>query len=104
MKRWLYILTLATVLAVSGVSFIAHANATPRIEQVANDEPTVTGNKGTIVLVAADSDATFSIYSVTGQLLRTVKVNAGTKITVEIPKGFYIVKCTGHWSRKVVVK
>jgi hypothetical protein len=102
MKRLLYILTLCVALAVGSVSVTMLAS--PRIEQVSSDETTVYGGKGTIAMVAGDTDATFHIYSITGQLLKTYRVSAGTRMTVDMPKGFYIVKCAGKWSRKVVVK
>lgn len=102
MRRLLYILTLSIALAVGAVSVTMIAS--PRVEQVAGDEASVLGGKGTIAMVAGDSDATFNIFSITGQLIKSVRVNAGTKVTIEVPKGFYIVKCSGKWSRKVVVK
>ncbi|MBR2147326.1 MAG: T9SS type A sorting domain-containing protein [Muribaculaceae bacterium] len=102
MKRLLYILTLCVALAVGSVSVTMLAS--PRIEQVSSDETTVYGGKGSIAMVAGDNDATFHIYSITGQLLKTYRVSAGTRMTVDMPKGFYIVKCAGKWSRKVVVK
>ena len=102
MRRLIYIFTMCVALAVGsvGVSTIA----APRVEQVSSEETTVYGGKGTIAMVAGDSDATFNIYSITGQLIKSVRVNAGTKVTIDVPKGFYIVKCSGRWSRKVVVK
>lgn len=102
MKRLLYIFTISFALAVGTVS--ANLYAGPRVEQVASEETTVIGGKGTIAMVAGDNDATFNIYSITGQLIKSVRVSAGTKVTIDVPKGFYIVKCTGRWSRKVVVK
>ena len=102
MRRLLYIFTLCVALAVGSVS--VNVFAEPRVEQVSSDETTVIGGKGTIAMVAGDSDATFNIYSITGQLIKTVRVNAGTKVIIDVPKGFYIVKCSGRWSRKVVVK
>lgn len=102
MKRLLYIMTLCVALAVGSVSVTMVAS--PRIEQVSSDETSVVGGKGTIAMIAGDSDATFNIYSITGQLVKSVKVTAGTKVTIDVPKGFYIVKCVGRWSRKVVVK
>ena len=101
MKRLLYILTLCVALAVGSVS--ATMVAESRIEQVSSEETTVVGGKGTIAMVAGESDATFNIFSITGQLIKSVRVNAGTKVTIDVPKGFYIVKCAGK-SRKVVVK
>lgn len=102
MKRLLYIFTLCVALAVGSVGVRVFAE--PRVEQVSSEETTVYGGKGTIAMVAGDSDATFNIYSITGQLIKSVRVSAGTKVTIEVPKGFYIVKCSGRWSRKVVVK
>ncbi|MBQ2075206.1 MAG: T9SS type A sorting domain-containing protein [Muribaculaceae bacterium] len=103
MRRALYILTLSVALAVGSVSVTMVASPT-RVEQVSSDETTVVGGKGTIAMVAGDGDTTFNIYSITGQLIKTVRVNAGTRVTIDMPKGFYIVKCAGRWSRKVVVK
>lgn len=102
MKRLLYILV--AVVALGAVTPSINAVAVPRIEQVAGDDPTVVGGKGTIAMAAGESDATFNVYSITGQLIKSVKVSAGTKVTMDFPKGFYIVKCVGKWSRKVVVK
>jgi len=102
MRRLLYIFTISLALAVSAVSVNLYAE--PRVEHVSSDETTVVGGKGCIAMVAGDNDATFSIYSITGQLIKTVRVSAGTKVTIDFPKGFYIVKCSGKWSRKVVVK
>ena len=102
MKRILYILTLALVLGVTAPGAVALAE--PRIEQVASDEANVVGGKATIAMTAGESDATFNIYSITGQLIKSVEVNAGTKVIIDFPKRFYIVKCVGKWSRKVVVK
>jgi len=75
-----------------------------RIENVAQAGPSVQGGAGQIVLVAGNSDATFSIYSITGQLIKSVKVTSDQRATVDVPKGFYIVKCSNQWSRKVVVR
>ena len=55
------------------------------------------------LLTAGSDDAFFQIYSITGQMLKQLKVNAETHVTVEMPKGFYIVKYNNQWSRKVVV-
>ena len=75
--------------------------AAQRMESVAAN---ATGGTGRITLSAGSSDAVFQIYSITGQLIKTVRVNADSHSTVEMPKGFYVVKCNGQWSRKVIVK
>ena len=72
-------------------------------ESVAN-VASVKGGVGTIYLVAGGTDATFNIYAITGQLLKSVKLTADNHTTVEMPKGFYIVRYNNQWSRKVVVK
>lgn len=82
---------------------VGAAQPSSRIEN-AGSEPQAQGGKGTVTLIAGDEDATFRLYSVTGQLLRTVKVSAQGRVTIDMPKGFYLVKCAGHWSHKVVVK
>ena len=102
MKRLLYIFAICVALAVGTESVAVFA--VPRIEQVSSEEATVVGGKGTIAMVAGDSNETFSIFSITGQLIKSVHVSAGTRVTIDMPKGFYIVKCAGRWSRKVVVK
>ena len=62
------------------------------------------GGVGRVSLYAGTTDAVFSIYSITGQLLRVVRLQADQRQTVDMPKGFYIVRCNNQWSRKVVVK
>ena len=62
------------------------------------------GGVGVIYFAAGSNDATFNIYAITGQLIKSVKVNADSHVTIEMPKGFYIVRYNNQWSRKVVVK
>jgi hypothetical protein len=66
--------------------------------------PVAQGAEGRIVLIAGNSDATFNVYSITGQLVKVVRVSAEMRTAVDFPKGFYIVKCGNQWSRKVVVR
>ena len=72
-------------------------------ESIAN-AASAKGGVGTIYFTAGSTDATFSIYAITGQLLKSVKVSADSHASVDMPKGFYIVRYNGQWSRKVVVK
>ena len=74
-----------------------------RIETTATG-PAAQGAEGRIVFIAGSSDATFNVYSITGQLVKVVRVSADQRASVEFPKGFYIVKCSNQWSRKVVVR
>ena len=36
--------------------------------------------------------------------MKVVRVPAGNHVTLDLPQGFYIVKCNNQWSRKVVVR
>lgn len=95
----------ACILSLS-VGFSAWGNpvASPDVERVSSAGPTVQGGVGRIYFTAGNQEVTFRVYSITGQLLRTVKVSADGKASVELPKGFYVVRLSGQGSRKVVVK
>ncbi len=43
----------------------------------------------------------FYIYSITGQMVKSVDV--AESVTVELPQGCYIVKCN-DWSKKIIVR
>ena len=103
MRRLLYILI--SLLAIGAVNAVpVPDNFLPqRVETVATG-PTAQGAEGRIVFTAGNSDATFNVYSITGQLVKVVRVSAEMRTAVDFPKGFYIVKCGNQWSRKVVVR
>ena len=103
MRRFLYILI--SLLAIGAVNAVpVPDNFLPqRVETVATG-PTAQGAEGRIVFTAGNSDATFNVYSITGQLVKVVRVSAEQRASVDFPKGFYIVKCGNQWSRKVVVR
>lgn len=44
----------------------------------------------------------FYIYSITGQMVKSLEVTDGT-VTVNLPQGCYIVKCD-KWSKKIIVR
>lgn len=102
MKRMLHISLLCMALAMAGGHTIG-AHADQRIE-VAQATATATGEQGRINFTAGTTDAVFQVYSITGQLMRTIRVPAGAQASLELPRGFYIVKCSNQWSRKVVVR
>lgn len=92
-------------MAVGGVQAIpAPDNFLPQRIESATTGPTALGAEGRIVFTAGSSDATFNVYSITGQLVKVVRVSAEQRTSVDFPKGFYIVKCSNQWSRKVVVR
>ena len=103
MKRILYILI--CLVAMGGIQALALPdNFMPqRIENVVTG-PTAQGTEGRIIFTAGSNDAVFNVYSITGQLIKVVRVSADQRVTVDFPKGFYIVKCSNQWSRKVVVR
>ncbi|MCM1441372.1 MAG: hypothetical protein NC131_19530 [Roseburia sp.] len=47
-------------------------------------------------------DCTFTVYSIVGNVVATVKVKAGDTESLELKSGCYVVRC-GHWSKKVIV-
>ena len=79
-------------------------NFLPQRVETAVTGPAAQGAEGRIVFTAGNNDAVFNVYSITGQLVKVVKVGAEQRVTVEFPKGFYIVRCGNQWSRKVVVR
>ena len=103
MKRTLVILLLCGILGCASTVALPDGRVAQHIESVSS-EPSATGGVGRIALYAGNNDAVFSIYSITGQLLRVVRLQADQHTTVDVPKGFYIVRCNSQWSRKVVVR
>jgi len=79
-------------------------NFLPQRIEAAATGPAAQGAEGRIVFTAGNNDATFNVYSITGQLVKVVRVSADQRASVDFPKGFYIVKCNNQWSRKVVVR
>lgn len=103
MKRTLIILLLCGLFGTASIVALPDSRVSQRIEN-ASSEPSATGGVGRMSFYAGNSDAVFSIYSITGQLLRVVRLQADQRQSVDMPKGFYIVRCNNQWSRKVVVK
>ena len=103
MKRVAIILL--TVAALGGsAAMLANPDAIQHIEASAG-VARVDGGVGRITFTAANTgNAVFHVYSITGQLLRVVKLDANATTTVEMAKGFYLVRYNSQWSRKVVVK
>lgn len=63
----------------------------------------VYSGNGVIVLNNNSEEAvTFNIYSITGQMIKSVTIQGGNS-NIDLPKGFYIVKCN-QWSKRVIVK
>ena len=103
MKRALYIVV--CLLALGSIQAVPMPdNFLPQRVETAVTGPVAQGAEGRIIFTAGSSDATFNVYSITGQLVKVVRVSAEQRVSVDFPKGFYIVKCSNQWSRKVVVR
>ena len=103
MRRLVYIVI--CLLAMGGVQAIPMPdNFLPQRVETATTGPAAQGAEGRIVFTAGSNDATFNVYSITGQLVKVVRVSAEQRVSVDFPKGFYIVRCSNQWSRKVVVR
>ncbi len=101
MKRILTILAIACCLGV--VSPQASAGVSrPALEQTAAVR-TGSGRIELAVPAAAEAPVRFFIYSITGQMLKSVDVAPGQSVAVDVPQGYYIVKCA-DFSRQIVVR
>mgnify|MGYP001722460939 CR=1 FL=1 len=102
MKKILAILLIMVACGAAGTW--AAPEPVPAVAESVANVASVKGGVGVIYFAAGSNDATFNIYAITGQLIKSVKVNADSHVTIEMPKGFYIVRYNNQWSRKVVVK
>lgn len=70
---------------------------------VIGNQASVRASSGVITLTAnSDEPICFQIYSITGQAIKNITISQGSA-TIELPRGYYIVKCD-HWSKTVIVK
>ena len=100
MKRKIRILAMALVGVIASTS-ATWAVAADRIEQTQAAAVRVSASSSGVQLTAHESTR-FDIYSITGQLIKSLEVKLET-VTVELPTGCYIVRCP-QGSQKVVVR
>lgn len=103
MNRLLVIISLLTAMTTlpMAASSVQEMND-DAITEVIDNSPTIKPVKGGLEITVSDGKAhEFYIYSITGQLVKRVK--ADYTLTVELPQGYYIVKCSS-WSKKIVVR
>lgn len=68
------------------------------------DSPVMRPAEGGVELIASPSESTvFMVYSITGQLVKKVEVEASAQTTVSLPGGCYVVRCA-VWAKKIVVR
>ncbi len=102
------LLIMAVLTAMAPGAFAMASLFEPAAEQVdsrlGSTDPTVNVEGNNLQLTARGAaDCTFSIYSIVGHVVATVKVKAGDTESVELKSGCYVVRC-GHWSKKVIVR
>lgn len=95
---------LALVLLLAPVAPTAfQAFCAPVLEHRVAEQPEVSVDKGYLELRAPEGmSVTFEVYSITGQIIKSVTVKSGVS-RLELPKGFYIIKCE-RWTKRVMIK
>lgn len=102
MKRVISIVILFLAVASFNGQWLAEAKTSVE-SRMAERQPIVSVDKGYIELTAPDSETVkFEIFSITGQLIKSVSVK-GSTAKVELPKGFYIIKCEA-WTKRVMLR
>lgn len=104
MRRIFPILLFSVSLSI--IAPVTMAMPDPQVSRIDTNSssPAVQGGAGHIYFWAGNSNVVFNVYSITGQLLRQVRVGTDQHVSIEMPKGFYLVRCGTQWSVKVVVK
>lgn len=109
MKRIIQsIITSAAIILAASPVALAIGAPTPDVEALgigtAADVPSLKATEGGIELKASNADrCVFAVYSITGQLVKTVEVAAASSQTVPLSGGCYIVRCSA-WAKKIVVR
>lgn len=103
MKRILSILLLTIALGAPTSLISAMQMPMPMAGVQVHSGPTVTASQGRLTINSPEVDVTytFHIFSITGQLIKTVRL-CGDSADIELRQGCYIVKCE-KWSKKVIV-
>lgn len=103
MKRLFFTTLLMMVSYVSPLGVQASMSSLPREEAQAAAVPSVRVDGVVIEMRNPYSEPVkFQIFSITGQLIKSVIVKTAP-VRLELPKGFYIVKCD-NWTKRVMLK
>lgn len=81
------------VMAATGVTAVVPAEQQPQVRVVSG---------GVEIVVHGETDVHVTVYALTGQAVRTLEATPGVT-SVDLPKGYYIVKCD-NVSCRVIVK
>ncbi len=102
MKKLRYISVALFISMMTIGSSAVYAFSAQEIE-VTTPHASVKSISGAITLTTiSDEPIQFQIFSITGQIIKTVTLSQGST-TIELPRGYYIVKCN-YWSKTVIVK
>lgn len=99
-----YIGAILLALTIVGTTAVAYAEPSEGMTQiVTTSQPQVRVLHGSVeITIPGDEDRNVTIYALTGQVVKSFTAVPGAN-TVELPKGYYIVKCD-RVSCRVVVK
>lgn len=100
MKRLLLYITLSLAIGITAIA----SHDIESIDREITFTTSVRASQGHIILSSSESrPITFHIYSIIGQLVKSVTVSSESETIIEMPRGYYIVKCE-KWTKQVIVK
>ncbi len=106
MRKYIFYISLVTCLLCGNMVAAASdmPDGTATSQRIDSDVAAVSTNSTGITLsIKGEKVERFYIFSITGQLVKTIDIEPAGVQSVELPRGCYIVKCS-HWSKKVMVK
>lgn len=82
---------------------LAGENADVRAQAEMTVQPVIKVHNGVVeIMLSGNENRQVYVYSLTGQLVKSVNAQPGTT-TIELPAGYYIVKCD-RLSQRVIVR
>lgn len=111
-KRYITILTLTATTAFSAYSssisdddiMLNSKHNAQTVQLSAEERASVEVSGSAIVIHNEYGTNIFNIYSVTGQLIKSIQLTGNAVASIDVPKGFYVVKCNNDWARKIIVR
>ncbi len=102
MKRFVFIIALVMASVVCTPEAVYSQTGDGETLSSVNRAPLLKAVANGIEITVRDGVARrFYIYSITGQVIKSVEV--AECVTVQLPQGYYIVKCS-DWAKKIVVR
>lgn len=103
MRKLYVILILIAFLGTASYGYSSNSNAIQE-EKITIDSPSIKYTSGGVELSVSDDNVyQFGIYTITGHLIKSIKVAPHTSVTIELSQGYYIVKCD-KWVKQIVIK